>query len=312
MNELEEISALILQLEQKRPIREPDWVARTNLAYQSLGLVLHDDLLSWPEGLDLLNAKTVATALDQGSRHLDLHIHQCIESTNTHLVQQAQTASIDSQVSAAEFQYHGRGRRGRQWLSPYARNLAVSLGRASQRSLSDLGGLSLVVGLALAEALETAGVKGIALKWPNDLWVNNKKLAGILVELVNSEQGTQVIIGFGVNVDLSDAEIRSIDQPVTDVRRCGSLVKRNILLAACLNALCKYLDHFENNGFAPFISAFDKLHALQGLDCNLITAGDAPDRPVKVLGVGETGELIVESDRRKERVHGGEVSIRPK
>ena len=97
-----------------------------------------------------------------------VHIHKCIPSTNTLLVEEAQSKSIDNQVHLAEFQYQGRGRRGRQWLSPYARNLAVSLGRASKRSLGDLGGLSLVVGLALAEGLEKAGVKGGSLKWPND------------------------------------------------------------------------------------------------------------------------------------------------
>ena len=312
MSELAKITELILQLEQQKPIRESDWTANIDLPYQTVGLVLRAGLLTWPKGIDLLNTEIINAALDKDNRHLDLHIHKCIASTNTLLVQEAQTASIDNRVCAAEFQYQGRGRRGRQWLSPYARNLAVSLGRASARNLSDLGGLSLVVGLALAEALETAGVVGVALKWPNDLWVKNKKLAGILVELVSSKQGTQVIIGFGVNVDLSNAEVRSIDQPVTDVRRCGSLVKRSMLLAACLNALNRYLRHFEENGFSPFISTFDTLHALQGKDCNLISAGRASDRPVKVLGVGETGELIVESARGKERIHGGEVSIRPK
>ncbi|MDA8953654.1 hypothetical protein N9H90_07800, partial [Pseudomonadales bacterium] len=145
----------------------------------------------------------------------------------------------------------------------------------------------------------------------NDLWVNNKKLAGILVELVSSEAGTRVIIGFGVNVDLSDDEILSIDQPVTDARRCGSSADRNSLVAHCLKALTQYLDHFEENGFKPFINGFNALHILHGADCNLISAGETPDRAVKVLGVGEMGELIVETEAGTERIHGGEVSIRP-
>lgn len=311
MSELAQISEFIAVLEQDGRVLEADWLAQIELPYMSFGLLEKDGLLVWPERLDLLNADVIDGLLAKHSSQFEMHIHKCIPSTNTLLVEEAQSKSIDNQVHLAEFQYQGRGRRGRQWLSPYARNLAVSLGRASKRSLADLGGLSLVVGLALAEGLETAGVKGISLKWPNDLWVNNKKLAGILVELVSSEAGTHVIIGFGVNVDLSDDEILRIDQPVTDARRCGSSADRNSLVAHCLKALTQYLDHFEENGFKPFINGFNALHILQGADCNLISAGETPDRAVKVLGVGEMGELIVETKAGTERIHGGEVSIRP-
>lgn len=311
MSELAQISEFIAKLEQGHRVWEADWLTQIELPYTSFGLLEKDGLLVWPERLDLLNADVIDGLLAKHRCQLKLQIHKCISSTNTLLVETAQSKSIDNQVHLAEFQYQGRGRRGRQWLSPYSRNLAVSLGRASKRGLGDLGGLSLVVGLALAEGLEMAGVQGISLKWPNDLWINNEKLAGILVELVGSEAGTQVIIGFGVNVDLSDAEILSIEQPVTDVRRCGSLADRNTLAAHCLKALTEYLDHFEENGFKPFINAFNALHVLQGADCNLISAGETPDRAVTVLGVGEMGDLIVESETGIERVHGGEVSIRP-
>ena len=311
MSELAKISELIAVLEQDGRVSETDWLTQIELAYTSFGLLEKEGLLVWPERLDLLNADVINGLLAEHRSQFKLHIHKCIPSTNTLLVEAAQSKSIDNQVHLAEFQYQGRGRRGRQWLSPYARNLAVSLGRASKRGLGDLGGLSLVVGLALAEGLEMAGVQGISLKWPNDLWVNNKKLAGILVELVGSEAGTQVIIGFGVNVDLSDDEILSIEQPVTDARRCGSLADRNNLVTHCLKALTQYLDHFEENGFKPFVNAFNALHVLQGADCNLISAGETPDRAVKVLGVGEMGDLIVETETGIERVHGGEVSIRP-
>lgn len=311
MSDLAKISEFIAVLERQGRVLAADWTAHIELSYTAFGLIESGGLLVWPERLDLLDGEVIEGLLAQQRRPLELHLHKCIPSTNTLLVEMAHSKSIDNQVHLAEFQYHGRGRRGRQWLSPYARNLAVSLGKASKRSLGDMGGLSLVVGLALAEGLEAAGVKDISLKWPNDLWVNNKKLAGILVELVGSADGTQVIIGFGVNVELSDDEIFSIDQQVTDVRRCGSLSDRNNLIAQCLNALTQYLDHFEENGFRSFVSAFNALHTLQGSDCNLISVGEIPDRAVKVVGVGDTGELLVETEAGIESIHGGEVSLRP-
>ena len=311
MSELLKINEFIAVLEQQGSVLAADWLAQIQLPYASFGLVEMEGLLAWIKPLDLLNSDVLIKLLSTHDSQLNVHIHKCVASTNTFLVEQAQIGIIENQVHLAEFQYLGRGRRGRQWLSPYARNLAVSLGRVSERGLGKLGGLSLVVGLALAEGLGRAGVRGISLKWPNDLWVSKKKLAGILVELVSSEVGTQIIIGFGVNVDLSDEEVRSIDQPVTDVRRCGSLADRNNLVAHCLNSLTRYLDHFEKDGFQSFVAGFNALHALQGVDCNLVNVGNAPDRCVRVLGVGDEGELIVEAEAGIERIHGGEISIRP-
>tara|TARA_B100000767_G_scaffold268636_1_gene289237 strand:+ start:810 stop:1763 length:954 start_codon:yes stop_codon:yes gene_type:complete len=311
MSELLKISEFIAVLEQQGSVLPADWLAQVRLPYASFGLVETDGLLVWRKPLDILDSDVINKLLAVHDSQVNLHIHKCVESTNTLLVQQAQSGIIKNQVHLAEFQYRGRGRRGRQWVSPYARNLAVSLGRVSERDLGDLGGLSLVVGLALAEGLERAGVRGISLKWPNDLWVSNKKLAGILVELVSSEFGTQIIIGFGVNVDLSDEELRSIDQPATDVRRCGSLADRNNLVALCLNALTRYLDHFDKDGFQSFVAGFNALHALQGVDCNVLNFGDVPDRGVRVIGVGDEGELIVETEAGIERIYGGEISIRP-
>mgnify|MGYP006084127227 FL=1 len=310
MKELGKVTQLIVSLEQGQRITPDEWEQSTSLPYSSLGLVEVDKVLCWPQGLDLISQQGIAQSLLVEGHSFKLHVHKCIGSTNSLLVEEAQSKNINDQVHIAEFQYQGRGRRGRQWVSPYARNLAVSLGRASGRDLDDLSGLSLVAGLALAEALESAGVQNLSLKWPNDIWVEHKKLAGILVELVKSESGVQVIIGFGINVDLTADEILSIDQPVTDVRRCGSLASRNTLVALCLNSLTQYLDLFENKRFNPFVSAFNMLHTLHGQQCNLIAAGDAPDRSVKVLGVSETGALIVATNVGVEHVHGGEVSIR--
>jgi BirA family biotin operon repressor/biotin-[acetyl-CoA-carboxylase] ligase len=311
MDELAKIKAVIADLKQHKKISEEYWVKHIALPYSALRLTLRHGFLVWPDDLDLLNSAIIDQLLAGSPKPYVIDVHQCVESTNTLLVDAAQSEKIDSRIHVAEFQYQGRGRRGRQWLSPYARNLAVSLGRASQRELSDLGGLSLVVGIALVEALEAAGVKGISLKWPNDVWVENKKLAGILIELVSSAHGTQIIIGFGVNIDLTDAQIASVDQAVTDIKRCGGVGTRNELVAECIKSVTKYLDFFELNGFADLVPAFNALHTLHETQCSVISPGEKPNRSVKVIGVGESGELIVESMTGIELIHGGEISIRP-
>jgi BirA family biotin operon repressor/biotin-[acetyl-CoA-carboxylase] ligase len=312
MRDSAQINEILAAIKLAKPFYENQWPGDFQCQPEEFGLVSKGGRLAWSQKPDWLDGDLIKTLLKQGARQLQINIHQCIESTNTHLLAQAQSQSIANQVHLAETQSQGRGRRGRSWLSPYARNLAISLGVDSGRKINDLGGLSLVVGMALAEALENLGVEGIALKWPNDVWVNEHKLAGVLVELMSSPNGSRIVVGFGVNVSLNKQEMDAIDQPVTDLRHNGVFETRSIIASSCINSVSKFLDYFETNGFQSFVPAFNKLHALHEKECVLVNGANVPNKAVKVIGVGPIGQLIVESKEGVEQLHGGEISIRPK
>ncbi|MEM7293480.1 MAG: biotin--[acetyl-CoA-carboxylase] ligase [Pseudomonadota bacterium] len=262
-------------------------------------------VLNWPQQPDWLDAGQISAALT-GSAVEVLH---AVDSTNTRLVNFAQSRDVHRDVCLAECQLSGRGRRGKSWVSPYARNLAMSIGWRIDRTGNELGGLSLAVGLGLLTGLQRLDLPNARLKWPNDIHLGNAKLCGILVELVQSAGlGTQVVAGMGVNVDIGSTEEQSIEQRVTDLRRHGVTQTRSELVVMLLKDVFEALEIFATQGFEPFIEPFNAAHKLHGEACYVIQG----ERKIfgTVKGVGESGELIMDTDQGEQRFHGGEVSLR--
>jgi BirA family biotin operon repressor/biotin-[acetyl-CoA-carboxylase] ligase len=148
----------------------------------------------------------------------------------------------------AEHQTAGRGRRGRRWLSaPRGAALTFSLAAPLARPLRELAPLAPAIGVALSRVLRQAGVRGVGLKWPNDLMVGGAKLGGILVETRAAGAATCVVIGVGINFAGAPRLKRRV-ACVADFAR----IERNALLRACAVALADAVDRFERQGFAPF------------------------------------------------------------
>jgi BirA family biotin operon repressor/biotin-[acetyl-CoA-carboxylase] ligase len=262
--------------------------------------------------LDLLDADALRAALgDAGVARLD--VAWSIDSTNTELLRRGAPArGVD--VLLAERQTGGRGRRGRPWQSPLGANLYLSLSRAFEGGLARLGGLSLVAGLAAAEALHALGFPQVALKWPNDLVVDDgqvlRKLGGLLVEGGGEHGGpVSAVIGLGLNVAMPPESGARIDQPWIDLATLGPAPARTALAATLVRHLAAALEAFDREGFAPFAGRWGALDALRGREAELhLPAGV---EPVRVLGLGEGGALRVEgADGRERDVHAGEVSLR--
>ncbi len=166
--------------------------------------------------------------------------------------------------------------------------------------------------VAVAVALERAGVAGVGVKWPNDLVHDWKKLGGILIETSGEMLGpTAAIVGVGLNYRLGEALSGRIDQPATDVASCGgSLPSRNALLAALLAELIASLENFGREGFAAFRDAWMARHAYAGRQVTIV-AGERAPLVAQVLDVGDDGALVVESGGRTSRFTSAEVSLRP-
>ena len=212
-------------------------------------------------------------------------------------------------VFVAERQSAGQGRRGRRWISPPGAGIACSLSRRFARAPSGMAGLSLAVGVALAEGLHALGYPQVRLKWPNDLLVEGRKLGGILVNLRAEGEACTAVIGFGINVRIPAEDAAAIDQPWCDLASLGDPPSRNVLLAAVLAQLLPVLDAFDAEGLAPMLARWQPLDALVGQTVQL-TEGDT--RHVGLcLGIADDGALRLRcADGSVHDHYGGEASVR--
>jgi len=243
-----------------------------------------------------------------------LEIVDEIDSTSTRLLEMAAAGEPSGTCLAAEWQSAGRGRRGRSWVSALGGSLTFSLLWRFERGAGHLAGLSLAVGVAVARALAACGAQRVQVKWPNDLVVDFRKLAGILVETSGELQGPSVaVIGVGVNYRLSESVLEHIDQPVIDVAHAASQVPtRSALLGEMLAQLAPALADFEARGFAGVRDAWRALHAYQGRRVRVIPPRDTPYE-ADVVDVAPDGALVVSlSDGRMIPLASAEISLRGK
>lgn len=261
-----------------------------------------------PAGLDLLDVEAILRHQPALAEQLDIQLLMSTPSTNQLLMQTQADESIHGRVVLAEVQTAGRGRLGRQWQSPFAQQLAMSIGWQFDGGVAALEGLSLVVGIAVMDALQALGVADAGLKWPNDVLLQGKKLAGVLLELSGDATGPcQVVIGIGVNVHLQACE--AIDQPWTSIAASGYQVERNNLAAQLLLALARRLGQFSEHGFAPLQAHWQRHHVYQNQQVNIL--GLRKPQSGICLGVDNKGALLLDIDGEVQAFNGGEVSLRP-
>lgn len=278
---------------------------------QELGFEVSAGWARIPEGIERLDAQRIEAELSEGARSWlrELLALEVVGSTSTLLNEMVGAGSLDGLVRLAELQLQGRGRRGRGWMSPYANNLAMSLGARLPQRPDQLGGFSLCAGLAVADRLQLFGVPGVELKWPNDVLVHGAKVAGILIELHGVHGGSEVVIGVGVNFRLPAAVKQAIDQPITDLADSGRQLSRNEVAAGLISSLVDFIHGFSEYGFEPMRSVFNDQHRFHGRDCTLLTSGGTLTG--RVRGVTGQGELLMERNGRLETYNSGEVSLRP-
>jgi BirA family biotin operon repressor/biotin-[acetyl-CoA-carboxylase] ligase len=260
--------------------------------------------------VDFLESSVISGRLAAGIRSgISLQVYDELDSTNAEVFRQkASLRGGNTLVCLADCQTAGRGRRGRQWQSPPGENLYLSLGLTFTGGFAMLDGLSLVLGLAVAEAVEAQGLSGVRLKWPNDVFVGNSKLAGILVELQGElEEGMiQVVAGIGINVHMSRAE--GVDQPWTSLARAmpDHDWQRNHIAAEVISSVMNAYAQFADSGFEYFRARWQARDIFAGQPLttnsgNLLGTG---------RGVDEQGNYLIEVNGVLEQIRAGEISLR--
>jgi BirA family biotin operon repressor/biotin-[acetyl-CoA-carboxylase] ligase len=230
-----------------------------------------------------------------------------VDSTNAELMRRARSSTTDQVLLITEQQTQGRGRLGRQWHSisgPGAgKAMALTFSLGMRLAPQDWSGLSLVVGLAIAQSLHPE----IRLKWPNDLWWRDRKLAGILIETGNwGEAGASryVVVGVGINIAAPDAT--GLSTPAAGLNELLPQVDAPAALALVAAPLVRAIQTFEAHGFAPFQKAFNALDALAGVPVSLSDGVHGVAR-----GVDASGALLLHTAQGVQRVTSSEVSVRP-
>ncbi|HEY0179370.1 MAG TPA: biotin--[acetyl-CoA-carboxylase] ligase [Dokdonella sp.] len=259
-----------------------------------------------------LDAARIEALLDASERARlgALAVHWRLDSTNSELLRAAAAGPRDRLACLAELQTAGRGRRGRRWRMPLGGGVALSLLKRFDRGIAALAGLSLVAGVAAAEALEDCGVAGVGLKWPNDLVAGGRKFGGILVELGGDALGPcHAVVGVGVNVRLDASSAAAIDQPWIDLAALAEPPpSRNQLAARLLGRLLAAFDRFDADGFAGFAERYAARDVLRGRTLDVIGADGA--RVGVARGIDARGALRVAFDDGERTLDSGEVSVR--
>jgi BirA family biotin operon repressor/biotin-[acetyl-CoA-carboxylase] ligase len=253
-----------------------------------------------------LNARQVAALAAGSARQVVIDIVPETGSTNADLL--ARAASLDApRLLAAEAQHAGRGRAGRSWHSAPGASLTFSLAWKFRRSLPQMLGLPLAVGVAVAETLSSLGVDA-RLKWPNDLLLHGEKLAGILVETAAPAADRVVaVIGIGINLALPPELAGRIGRPAAALPALQA--DRNALLAALLNALADMCVEFDAGGVAAFTGRWNALHAWRG-ERVAVLDGERTLQQGIAAGIDDSGRLLLDTDAGRVALLSGDVSLR--
>lgn len=281
---------------------------------ESMGVAIHAVRgrgYRMPEPVEWLDVGAIAHQLGVVAGAYTIRVLDSVDSTNTALMAAALSGAADGTLFCAEHQHAGKGRRGRQWHSVLGGSLTFSVLWRFENGLQSLSGLSLAVGLAIARAVNRHSRHSAKLKWPNDVLVDYRKLAGILVEVQGDMHGAALaVVGIGLNIRLNEAQRDAVDQAVVDLTEMGVTVGRNQLLADCLLELHAVLTLFRQRGFAALREDWLTLDAYAGKAVAL-SLPDARSVQGVASGVDETGAFLLRDARSTLNAYsGGEISLR--
>jgi BirA family biotin operon repressor/biotin-[acetyl-CoA-carboxylase] ligase len=279
---------------------------------ESLDLLSEFDgqVVSIPDGIDLLDGQTIQNLMssETSSRLSGIEVFLEIESTNSYLMGKSLKSELGI-LCLAESQTAGRGRRGRNWVSPFGTNLYMSLLWRMPVHGAPVEGLSLAIGVAVVRALTSEGFSGIKMKWPNDLLLNGGKVAGILIEMKPPARDfVDLVIGVGINLNMPINSAKMIDQHWQDLSDGMKSKSRNEIAAAVVTSIVDVLAKYPELGFAGFE---DEWHGMDAYYNKLVEL-HLGQKIVKgyAQGVNVEGAIKILVDGELQCFHGGELSLR--
>ena len=260
------------------------------------------------EGISLIDKERITHFIDKNlhGKLANIYIHQQLDSTNSWLAEQ-DFSENRATLCLTESQPAGRGRRDRQWHSSAYRNLMFSLSWRYPNWPAALSSLSLLAGLITAEALELCGVKQVKIKWPNDIYLDGKKLGGLLVSARGEASGAcDLVAGIGINHHILKEQGCLIDQDWIDLQSAGYSIDRNQLAALLTEGFIDLLPKFETQGFSPFAQSWNNRCLYKGDKVRLFKQSASKQSELKqdqpeiigiCMGVDKEGVLKIQDDK---------------
>jgi len=260
--------------------------------------------------IELLNENRIVAQLAEQNASAKVEVHNLIDSTNSYLMRRLPNQNVPGQVCIAEYQSAGRGRRGRQWISPFGSHIYLSMYWYLEQGMSAAMGLSVVAALAVSDAIKVLYQVDVELKWPNDIYFNGVKLAGILIDLEGQAmEPCHCVIGIGLNIKMPAKSAKLVDQPWIDLSSAiGVEIDRNILAANIISALLKRLATHSETGINTMVAQWHSQDFYFNKPVALIT-GEKVTRGI-CRGINAQGALMLEVNGQVGPIYGGEVSLR--
>ncbi|MBS0272031.1 MAG: biotin--[acetyl-CoA-carboxylase] ligase [Proteobacteria bacterium] len=239
----------------------------------------------------LIDKKRIKNSLKDP--RITLEIFESIPSTCDYLKKKASLKNLN--FCFAEHQSKGRGRLGRSWISPFGKNIYCSFSYTFNKDISEMSGLSLVIGILVARALESLNpILKPLLKWPNDIYIDDQKGGGILIDLIAEAHGNcTAIISIGLNVNMKDVKLEGIDQPWTSLEHIlNEKIDRNVVITQMLKSILKGMEVFQWEGIEPFLSEWKQYDLLKDEKISLNTGTEVISGIAK--GISPQGHLLLE------------------
>ena len=232
------------------------------------------------------------------------------ESTNSDVAAAARAGAAEGLVRIAESQTRGRGRMGRTWVSPHGVNLYCSILLRPTLSAGDVPLLTLATGVAVADAVDAWSDVGAAIKWPNDVLLGGRKVAGVLTEMEAVDgRPASVVVGIGVNLncdlDAFPPEVRGLATSIAIAN--GRHVDRARFAAHLIDAVDARYESLLRDGFSAILPAWSERDALRGRRVQVRSAGETLAGIAS--GLGPTGRLLLQTDHGLEEIVAGDVSV---
>ncbi len=264
------------------------------------------------EQLDLFDPDEVLASIPEPERSAisALHLHPVLDSTNSWMMQKGAEGEASGSVCLAEYQLAGRGRHGRKWVSPFGRNVYLSMLWRFDLAPMQVAGLSLAAAVGVLRVLRSLDCHEAGLKWPNDILWNHRKLAGLLLEVSGEAGGpSQVVIGLGLNTWLGHAG-DEIDQAWVDLSSIPHVQAhpRSRLAGQLITELLKVIDQYSRQGLSAFLDEWHAGDLMLGRQVEVRSASQS--HCGEHLGIDASGAIRLSIDGEPRLFHAGEVSLR--
>ncbi len=260
---------------------------------------------------DLLTPEEIRSGLPTEFMGRHIVYAEQVDSTNRLAKEKAQDGAPEGTIVIAEEQIGGKGRLTRSWSSPFGKGIWFSVILRPQFLPYEASKLTLMGAVALTKAFHSLGLTECGIKWPNDILVNGRKIVGVLTEMSATMEGIDyIVMGCGINVKQSRREFpKELRKIATSFAAENVKVSRKEILQNVLLELEKAYTKVLDEGFAPVLEEWRTLSVTLGMDVKVI----APDRTFygRAVDIDEDGNLLVDSDGKREKVVAGDVSIRP-